>query len=57
MEGLVKEGGEAIEVDYVGEAKVALLIGAAQRVEQISNFGRPDSKGRSDRPDLLVQKK
>ena len=33
MEGLIKEGGEAIEEDYEGEAKDSLLIGAAQRVE------------------------
>jgi ferritin-like metal-binding protein YciE len=41
MEGLVKEGGEAIEEDYEGEAKDALLIGAAQRVEhyEIAAYG------------------
>jgi ferritin-like metal-binding protein YciE len=41
MEGLVKEGGEAIEEDYEGEAKDSLLIGAAQRVEhyEIAAYG------------------
>ena len=33
MEGLIKEGGEAAEEDYQGDAKDAALIGAAQRVE------------------------
>src|ERR1700726_1489512 len=32
MEGLIEEGGEAIDEDYEGEAKDAILIGAAQRV-------------------------
>jgi ferritin-like metal-binding protein YciE len=41
MEGLIKEGGEAAEEDYEGEAKDALLIGAAQRVEhyEIAAYG------------------
>lgn len=41
MEGLIKEGGEAIEEDYEGEAKDSLLIGAAQRVEhyEIAAYG------------------
>jgi ferritin-like metal-binding protein YciE len=41
MEGLIKEGSEAIEVDYEGEAKDAILIGAAQRVEhyEIAAYG------------------
>jgi ferritin-like metal-binding protein YciE len=41
MEGLIKEGGEAIEEDYEGEAKDAILIGAAQRVEhyEIAAYG------------------
>lgn len=41
MEGLIKEGGEAAEEDYQGEAKDALLIGAAQRVEhyEIAAYG------------------
>jgi ferritin-like metal-binding protein YciE len=33
MEGLVEEGGEAIDSDYGGEVKDAALIAAAQRVE------------------------
>jgi ferritin-like metal-binding protein YciE len=41
MEGLIKEGGEAAEEDYKGEAKDTLLIGAAQRVEhyEIAAYG------------------
>jgi ferritin-like metal-binding protein YciE len=41
MEGLIKEGGEAAQEDYRGEAKDALLIGAAQRVEhyEIAAYG------------------
>jgi ferritin-like metal-binding protein YciE len=41
MEGLIKEGGEAIDEDYEGEAKDAILIGAAQRVEhyEIAAYG------------------
>lgn len=41
MEGLIKEGGEAADEDYKGEAKDALLIGAAQRVEhyEIAAYG------------------
>jgi ferritin-like metal-binding protein YciE len=41
MEGLIKEGSEAIEEDYEGEAKDSLLIGAAQRVEhyEIAAYG------------------
>ena len=41
MEGLIKEGGEAIEEDYEGDAKDAILIGAAQRVEhyEIAAYG------------------
>jgi ferritin-like metal-binding protein YciE len=41
MEGLIKEGGEAIEEDCEGEAKDAILIGAAQRVEhyEIAAYG------------------
>ena len=41
MEGLIKEGGEAAEEDYEGEAKDAALIGAAQRVEhyEIAAYG------------------
>jgi ferritin-like metal-binding protein YciE len=41
MEGLIEEGGEAIDEDYEGEAKDAILIGAAQRVEhyEIAAYG------------------
>ncbi|HWO30494.1 MAG TPA: ferritin-like domain-containing protein [Candidatus Acidoferrum sp.] len=41
MEGLIKEGGEAAEEDYEGDAKDAALIGAAQRVEhyEIAAYG------------------
>ena len=41
MEGLIKEGGEAAEEDYQGDAKDAALIGAAQRVEhyEIAAYG------------------
>ena len=41
MECLIKEGSEAIEEDYEGEAKDSLLIGAAQRVEhyEIAAYG------------------
>ena len=41
MEGLIKEGAEAIEEDAAPEAKDALLIAAAQRVEhyEIAGYG------------------
>jgi ferritin-like metal-binding protein YciE len=41
MEGLIKEGGEAAEEDYEGDAKDSALIGAAQRVEhyEIAAYG------------------
>ena len=41
MEGLIKEGGEAAEEGYQGDAKDAALIGAAQRVEhyEIAGYG------------------
>jgi ferritin-like metal-binding protein YciE len=41
MEGLIREGGEAAEEDYQGDAKDAALIGAAQRVEhyEIAAYG------------------
>ena len=41
MEGLIKEGQEAIEEDYEGAVKDAALIGAAQRVEhyEIAAYG------------------
>jgi ferritin-like metal-binding protein YciE len=41
MEGLVKEGSEAIQEDYSGAVKDAALIGAAQRVEhyEIAGYG------------------
>lgn len=41
MEGLIKEGEEAIQEDYEGAVKDAALIGAAQRVEhyEIAAYG------------------
>lgn len=41
MEGLIKEGQDAIEEDYEGAVKDAALIGAAQRVEhyEIAAYG------------------
>jgi ferritin-like metal-binding protein YciE len=41
MEGLIKEGGEAAEEGYEGDANDAALIGAAQRVEhyEIAAYG------------------
>jgi ferritin-like metal-binding protein YciE len=41
MEGLIKEGGEAADEDYVDDAKDSALIGAAQRVEhyEIAAYG------------------
>jgi ferritin-like metal-binding protein YciE len=41
MEGLVKEGGEAIEEDYSDDIKDSAIIGAAQRVEhyEIAGYG------------------
>ena len=41
MEGLVKEGSEAIEEDFEGAVMDAALIGAAQRVEhyEIAAYG------------------
>ncbi len=41
MEGLVEEGGEAIDSDFEGEVKDAALIAAAQRVEhyEIAAYG------------------
>lgn len=41
MEGLIKEGSEAIEDDFEGAVKDASLIGAAQRVEhyEIAAYG------------------
>jgi ferritin-like metal-binding protein YciE len=41
MEGLVKEGAEAIDEDYEDDVKDAALIGAAQRVEhyEIAAYG------------------
>jgi ferritin-like metal-binding protein YciE len=41
MQGLIKEGAAAIDEDYEGQAKDAVLIGAAQRVEhyEIAAYG------------------
>ena len=39
MEGLVKEGSEAIKQDYSDEVKDAAIIGAAQRVEHYEMAG------------------
>lgn len=41
MEGLIKEGAEAIDEDFEGAVKDAALIGAAQRVEhyEIAAYG------------------
>jgi len=41
MDGLIKEGGEAIDEDYEGAVMDAALIGAAQRVEhyEIAAYG------------------
>jgi ferritin-like metal-binding protein YciE len=41
MEGLIKEGSEAMEEDYEGSVMDAALIGAAQRVEhyEIAGYG------------------
>jgi len=39
MEGLVKEGSEAIKEDYSDEVKDAAIIGAAQRVEHYEMAG------------------
>ena len=61
MEGLIKEGGEAAEEDYEGDAKDAALIGAAQRVEhyEIAAYGTvramAEKLGESKAVNLLSQ--
>jgi ferritin-like metal-binding protein YciE len=61
MEGLIKEGGEAAEEDYQGDAKDAALIGAAQRVEhyEIAAYGTvramAEKLGESEAVKLLSQ--
>jgi ferritin-like metal-binding protein YciE len=61
MEGLIKEGGEAAEEDYEGDAKDAALIGAAQRVEhyEIAAYGTvramAEKLGESEAVKLLRQ--
>jgi ferritin-like metal-binding protein YciE len=61
MEGLIKEGGEAAEEDYEGDAKDAALIGAAQRVEhyEIAAYGTvramAEKLGEGKAVDLLDQ--
>jgi ferritin-like metal-binding protein YciE len=61
MEGLIKEGGEAAEEGYEGDAKDAALIGAAQRVEhyEIAAYGTvramAEKLGQGKAVDLLSQ--
>jgi ferritin-like metal-binding protein YciE len=61
MEGLIKEGAEAAEEDYQGDAKDAALIGAAQRVEhyEIAAYGTvramAEKLGESEAVKLLSQ--
>ncbi len=61
MEGLVKEGSEAIGEDYIDEVKDAALIGAAQRVEhyEIAGYGTVKAMsellGENDHLSLLDQ--
>ena len=61
MEGLVKEGAEAIKEDYSQEVRDAALIGAAQRVEhyEIAAYGTVRSLaellGESEHVTLLDQ--
>src|SRR5271155_4017602 len=61
MEGLIKEGGQAAEEDYQGDAKDAALIGAAQRVEhyEIAAYGTvramAEKLGESKAANLLSQ--
>jgi ferritin-like metal-binding protein YciE len=61
MEGLIKEGGEAAEQGYEGDAKDAALIGAAQRVEhyEIAAYGTvramAEKLGESEAVKLLGQ--
>ena len=59
MEGLVSEGGEAIDSEYEGEVKDAALIAAAQRVEHYEMAAYGTAKafaellGESDAVNLL----
>jgi ferritin-like metal-binding protein YciE len=61
MEGLIKEGGEAAEEGYEGDANDAALIGAAQRVEhyEIAAYGTvraiAEKLGESEAAKLLSQ--
>lgn len=61
MEGLIKEGSEAAEEAYQGDAKDAALIGAAQRVEhyEIAAYGTvramAEKLGESESVKLLSQ--
>jgi len=61
MEGLIKEGAEAIDEDYSDEVRDAALIGAAQRVEhyEIAAYGTvkafADLMGHSEQVALLDQ--
>lgn len=61
MEGLIKEGAEAIDEDYSDEVRDAALIGAAQRVEhyEIAAYGTAkafaESMGHAEQVSLLDQ--
>jgi ferritin-like metal-binding protein YciE len=61
MEGLVEEGGEAIDSDFEGEVKDAALIAAAQRVEhyEIAAYGSvlafAEVLGEAEAAELLSQ--
>lgn len=61
MEGLIKEGSEAMEEDYEGAVMDAALIGAAQRVEhyEIAGYGTASEfanlLGEEDHASLLKQ--
>ena len=61
MEGLVKEGSEAIKEDYSEEVKDAAIIGAAQRVEhyEMAGYGTvrafAELLGETEHVSLLVQ--
>jgi ferritin-like metal-binding protein YciE len=61
MEGLIKEGSEAIDEDYEGALMDAALIGAAQRVEhyEIAAYGTArafaEKLGKSEHVSLLEE--
>jgi ferritin-like metal-binding protein YciE len=61
MEGLIKEGAEAIDEDYSDEVRDAALIGAAQRVEhyEMAAYGTAKAfaelMGHTDQVSLLDQ--